>query len=197
MDDLSLEAGKSFQEKLALARAGSHEAFDQIILPFRVALRRMARERIERRLQAKISDSDLIQITNLQAFENLNQFRGNTLEEFGCWLLGIMNHTAASQHRRYHRPGRDISREVPLERVWEVLTTSLRESDNDEKCRRVKAALNKLPDVYRKVLVWHYYEKKSYQEIGNRVGVSADTAKHACYRAVGKLGNELRKQEAG
>jgi RNA polymerase sigma factor (sigma-70 family) len=148
-------------------------------------------------LQAKISDSDLFQIASLQAFENLTQFRGNTLEEFGCWLLGIMDHTTAGQNRMYHRPGRDIFREVPLESVWDRLMARRAESEDDETSQRLRAALDKLPETYRKVLIWHYYEKKSHQEIGALTGVSADAAKHTCHRAVGKLGDELRKEREG
>jgi RNA polymerase sigma-70 factor (ECF subfamily) len=157
----------------------------------------MARKRHERRLQAKFSHSDLLQITSLQAFENLHQFHGNTFEEFGCWLLGIMDHTVAGQNRKYHRPGRDITKEIPLETVWDRLTARQVVSENDETSQRLKAALDKLPETYRKLVVWHYYEKKSHQEIGNLIGASADAAKHTCHRAVGKLAFELCKEMEG
>jgi RNA polymerase sigma-70 factor (subfamily 1) len=185
---------KNFEENLALARAGSRTAFDRLIMPYRVALRRLARERLEQRLQSKISDSDLFQIASLQAFENLGQFRGNTFEEFGSWVLVIMDHTVSSQNRRYHRPGRDIAREVPLETVRNRLLAKQAKSEEEEARQRLKAGLDKLPETHRKVLVWRYYEKKSYQEIGKLVGVSADAAKHLCYRALGRLGDEVRNQ---
>jgi len=197
VDNLSAEVRQKFEERLAQARAGSRPAFDQLILPFRLALLRLARQRRERRLQGKISDSDLFQIVSLQAFENLHEFEGNTYEEFGCWLLGIMDHTASYQNRRYHRPGRDIAREVPLDQVGDKLIARPAKSEDEEARQWVKAAVDKLPEKYREMLVWHYYEKKSFQEIANRVGGTADAAKHMCYRAVGRLGDELRRQRAG
>src|SRR5207245_9704365 len=86
MSNISTDPQPRFEELLAQARAGSHEAYQALIDPFERVLRRRSRRRTERRLRGKISDSDLRQITYLQSFENITQFKGNTLEEFGCWL---------------------------------------------------------------------------------------------------------------
>ncbi len=197
MGEASAESQKRFEDRLARARAGSRTAFEQLILPFRVALQQHARERRERRLQSKISDSDLFQITTLKAFENLSQFRGNTLEEFGCWLLGIMDHTASSQSRMYHRPTRDVAREVALDKIKERLVTNQAAREGKEEFGLLSAALTRLPDPFRKILHWRYYENKSYKEIGDLIGLSPDAAKHACYRAKRKLVEEAHTQEKG
>ena len=145
MADFPPEPRRSFEENLALARAGSRPAFDRLVMPYRVALRRLARQQLERRLQAKVSDSDMFQIVSLQAFENLSQFRGNTHEEFRCWLLGIMDHTVAGQNRMYHRPGRDISREVSLETIRDRLMIRQAETEDDESRQRLKAGSTNCP----------------------------------------------------
>lgn len=197
MGEISADSQKRFVDRLARARAGSRTAFDQLILPFRVILLRHARERRERRLQSKFSDSDLFQETSLEAFENLRNFRGNTFEEFGRWLLGIMDHVASSQSRRYHRPTRDVAREVALEKVRERLAIRQAVWEEKEEIGQLSAALTQLPDPSRRILHWRYFENKSFKEIGDLIGLSADGAKHACYRAKKKLTEEAKTQEKG
>jgi RNA polymerase sigma-70 factor (ECF subfamily) len=195
MDPLSAELQRLFVERLAKARAGSSEDFDELVRPFQVVLRRRARKRMERRLQAKFSVSDLFQTTTLKAFEDLHEFRGCTFAEFGEWLLGIMNHTISEQSRKYHRPSRDIAREIPLERMKSGLAFRGIVGDEDEQSGLLKQLLDHLPEPYRQILRLRYYENCSYEEIGQRIRRTADATKHLCYRAEQKLAEEWRKQK--
>jgi DNA-directed RNA polymerase specialized sigma24 family protein len=50
-----------------------------------------------------------------------------------------------------------------LETVWDRLFAKGPRSEEDEACQLVKTALDKLPENYQKVLIWRYYEKKSFR----------------------------------
>jgi RNA polymerase sigma factor (sigma-70 family) len=198
MHPVSPEMQERFEARLAQARAGSSQAFDDLVLPFKIILRRYARKHLERRLQRKFSDSDLCQITLVKAFEDLHEFQGSTFEEFGNWLLGIMDHTISEQSRMYHRPTRDVAREISLEEIKDRLPIQQEASDEEnERSSLLKRALQflpLLPTLYRKVIDWRFFKNRSYKAIGRHLGLSADAAKHLCYRALEMLRKKLRER---
>ncbi len=147
---------------------------------------------MERRLQAKVSDSDILQLTSWKAFKDLHEFQGATFEEFGEWFLGIAGHTISEQSRKYHRPSRDVGREISLEEIKDYLP--IRQPTGQQQIERsslLKKALKLLPALHRKVIRWRFFKDLSYQAIGRRLGRSAEAAKHLCYRALAKLRKKL------
>jgi RNA polymerase sigma-70 factor (ECF subfamily) len=181
------EDEQKFAELLAQARADSRQAYQQLILPFERLLRYQARRHMRRRLQAKVSASDFIQKTYLKAFESLDQFHGNTYEEFAHWLLGIMDHVADDERRDYYSASRDVSREVPLEKVEGKLVTDPSREAAGESFPSLRVAFRELPYEYQKVIHWRYDDECSFDEIGHRLGRSTDAAKHLFYRALREL----------
>ncbi len=179
----------------AQARAGSGEAYAEIIEPFERLVRYQARRQLRRPLTGKISDSDVVQITKLKAFENLKQFQGSTYEQFAHWLLGIVDHVAEDESRAYHALGRDVSREVPLYDVQDKLVAPPVPDLEDERPWYVIAAWRELPCQYQQVIHWRYEEKCSYAEIGRRLGRTADAARHLYHRAVIKLEERASKHK--
>ena len=51
--------------------------------------------------------------------------------------------------------------------------------------------LERLPDHYREVVIWHHREQLSFEEIGRRRGISAEAARKLWTRALGRLRKEL------
>src|SRR5207245_9503834 len=90
---------------------------------------------------------------------------------------------------------RDVSREVPLEAIEYRLSTSSAHTGQDERARRVEGALRMLPHAYHQVICWHYYEHCHHEEIGRRLGISPDAARHLFHRAMKKLADDAHKQE--
>ncbi len=195
MGELSPERQRRFEEVLALARGGLRHAFQELIEPIDQVLRFHARRRMERCLRGKISDSDLCQLTYLKAFENLSEFQGNTVEGFRNWVLGILDHVRQKEYQAYHRQARDVSREVPLQKVEKKLVTGPIPAGEDERACRYEAAWRELPHRYRQVVHWHYHEKCSHKEIGQRLGMSPDAARHLFHRAMMKLSEDAHKHD--
>jgi len=67
------------------------------------------------------------------------------------------------------------------------LTTNDSTNGTDERNRRFEAAWRELPARYREVIRLHYWEKCSHEEVGHRLGVSLDAAKHLHRRAMRNL----------
>ena len=53
------------------------------------------------------------------------------------------------------------------------------------------AALGRIPEHYRQVVVWHQYDRLTFEEIGRRLGRSAESARKLWSRALIRLAEEL------
>ena len=104
--------------------------------------------------------------------------------------------------RRYRDTGkRAAGREVPLQTGSSVSPPSgglaaetpspsgqAMAHDQDEALQR---ALERLPEDYRRVLVWRYQEEKSFEEIGQLLQRTPNAARKLWLRAVERLRQEL------
>ena len=53
------------------------------------------------------------------------------------------------------------------------------------------AALGRIPEDYRRVVVWHQYDRLTFEEIGERLGRSAEAIRKLWSRALIRLTEEL------
>jgi RNA polymerase sigma factor (sigma-70 family) len=106
----------------------------------------------------------------------------------------LVNHLASQ--RRQHRSSTGRPREVAVPR--EALLGWIDESPMPgvELARREReavltAALLRLPEHYRQVVIEHYREERTYEEIGRRRGISTEAVRKLWVRALGKLREEV------
>jgi RNA polymerase sigma factor (sigma-70 family) len=64
----------------------------------------------------------------------------------------------------------------------------------DERAAAVQAALARLGESEREVVRWHVLESRSFVEIGRLLGITADTARMRCNRALEHLREDLASQ---
>jgi RNA polymerase sigma factor (sigma-70 family) len=57
----------------------------------------------------------------------------------------------------------------------------------------LEQALSRLPDRYRQAVVWRHQEQLSWQEIGRRLGCTADAARKVWTRGIQHLRRELEE----
>ena len=91
----------NFSELLNHARNGRASGIGRLLDSFRPLLQQLAKRKISSRLQARMSESDLIQETMLSACQGLKGFQGNSQGEFQCWLLRILRSRLIDGLRRH------------------------------------------------------------------------------------------------
>src|SRR5262245_45101132 len=87
---------------------------DLRLQPHRDYLALLARAQLDPRWQAKVSPSDLVQQSLLEAHRDADQFRGTTDAELRAWLRRILARNLANVARDLTRQRRDARAERPL-----------------------------------------------------------------------------------
>jgi RNA polymerase sigma-70 factor, ECF subfamily len=187
---------------LSAARAGSREALGQTLDQCRTYLLEVARRALGPGLRAKGGASDLVQETFLEAHRRFPQFDGESNGQLRAWLRSLLLHKAAKLGRRYHGTRkRQLSLELPLRADGPAAVHPSHiaapgpspsvQIVSDEQVRRVSEAIDHLPNDYRAVMTLRYHDGLAFEEIGRRLGRSADAARMLWARAVDQLKLEL------
>lgn len=189
---------------LAAFRRGDTFAADRLFAHYQPWLRFLARSQLESRFQAKFDPSDVVQQTLLEAARDLPQFRGSTGAELAAWLRQILAHVLAHEIRRYRgTQKRNLDREISLDQQLTQTSDrlgSLLPSDatppadaliRHEQQLLLAAALERLPDDYRQVIVLRHLEDLSHDEIAQRLGRNPGAVRMLWVRALARLRQEV------
>jgi RNA polymerase sigma-70 factor, ECF subfamily len=163
----------------------------------------IANEVIGPELRTKVAASDLVQETFVEAQRHLAAFRGKTEAELRAWLRRILE-CRLSNLRRAHlaTERRAVRREVAIETLLagsdggrDVLASRMPSPSSHvvraELAQALEQALARLPEHYRQAVAWRHLEQLSWDEIGRRMGCSADAARKVWTRAIQQLREEL------
>jgi RNA polymerase sigma-70 factor (ECF subfamily) len=187
--------------RLAEARSGSSEALGLALEQCRRYLTELARHAIGPALKVKGGASDLVQETFLEAQRQFAQFEGASEAQLRAWLRCLLLHKAAKLGRRYSSTGkRRLSREVALGgESWGLRPSQIAgpaptpsvAAISAEQSQNLRAAIERLPTSYRQVMNLRYMDGLPFEEVGRRMGRSADAARMMWARAVERLKHEL------
>ena len=149
---------------------------------FRNYLYLLARLQCQRRLQAKVDASDIVQQTMVQALGGLGAFRGRSEAEMAAWLRQILAKHLASVARDLGREKRDVARERSLEaaldqsasrlEVWLAAGDSSpsQKAARSEQVLRLADAMAGLPEAQREAITLHHLQNRTLREIGDQQG---------------------------
>ena len=125
---------------------------------------------------------DLVQETYTKALKGFGSFQPGT--NFRAWIFRILRNTFLTS-----RTGLAATRTVPLETEDEEQTVAV-SSETPESIlleragqQQIQAALEKVPVIFREVLLLCDVEEMSYQEIADTLGVPAGTVMSRLHRA--------------
>lgn len=177
------------------ARHGDAAAMERALEPFRPYLMMIASRALEPALATRIDPSDLVQETFLAANLGLAGFQGSTEGQWRAWLKAILMNRLANLRRSlrgarksgFDWPTPDEDLAALAARIPGAFTPPPRRLQIDERDRAIRAALRRLPEHYRNVVVWHHDDGLTFEEIGSRLGVSADAARKKWNRALMQL----------
>ena len=170
---------------------------------YRQYLSLIARLQLDQTLLGKISSSDIVQDTFLNAKRGFSEFRGQSERELVAWLRRIMANRLAEAARFFDTKRRDAKLERAMEgRVdqsslaidrWLTASspTPSEQVSNREQAVLLANALGALPADYREVLVLRHLEDLSFPDISARMNRTLDSVKNVWARAIVKLRSEL------
>ncbi len=173
---------------VAQATAGDQESFRQLVEIHSRDIFRLAYRLTGRREDA----DDVVQEAFLRAYRSLDRF--DSRSRFGTWLHRITVNCAMDHLRRVQR---EASRREPAENEpilakqisFEPGPDRLASSGQIE--MQVERALDNLSPIERAAFVLRHFEQLPITDIGHRLGSRTSATKHAVFRAVRKLRQEL------
>jgi RNA polymerase sigma-70 factor, ECF subfamily len=125
---------------------------------------------VRRRLSPRLDVvEDLVQDVFVAALEGLATYAGSS--SLRAWLLGIARHKVEDYYRdclKRPLPLSDLERDMDTPaglcmEYDEIL-------DREKRDERIQRVLTSLPETYRAVLLWRYWEKRSAREMAAQCG---------------------------
>jgi RNA polymerase sigma-70 factor (ECF subfamily) len=191
-------------ELLEGAGRGDRRALDRLFGRHRERLLRMARLRMDRRLMGRIDASDIVQEVQLQAWKRLSRYLRDRTMSFFIWLRFLTEqHLKELLRRNLGAKARDVRREVRraalpgassvvmAEMLSAGVTTPSRAVARDERERRIRAALDALPEADREILSLRHFEGLKNREVAEELGLEPPAASKRYVRALGRLKGAL------
>ncbi len=132
---------------------------------------------------------DVTQSTFIKVYKNLKTV--DTSRPLQPWIFRIAHNEAANYLRTISR-----KKESRLDdRQWDHVASpeSTSEIEQEENQAAINRALEKLKTKYREVIVLHYFEEKSYQEIAEIFGTSTSSVGTLLRRGRLKLQDILKQ----
>jgi RNA polymerase sigma-70 factor, ECF subfamily len=194
-----MERPADSEELLDRAAGGDDAARQQLLARHRDRLRRMVAARLDRRLSARVDPSDVVQEALAAAAANLDAYLRNRPLPFYPWLRGFAWDRLMKVHRHHIRSQkRTVAREeawiMPDESAQQLANCLLAHSTNpvghlirEEQRDRLRAALAKLAEPDREILVMRNLEHLSVAEIAAVLEISAGAVKVRHLRALQRL----------
>lgn len=203
--DVPNEPWDRIAKLILAARGGSSDALGELMKSSRQYLLFIANSEFPPELQPKGGASDLVQQTQMEAFQAFAGFRGETGDELLGWLRQILLNNLRDFNRQYQGvEKRQVDREVPLEsaadgRIAQQLVADQSSPSgrlqNAEQLQKLENAVAQLPDDYRQVVVWHHRDGYSFEEISERLDRSVGAVRKLWSRAIRHLKSRKRKSE--
>src|SRR5215468_3477097 len=204
MDNNSAETARLLEQ----ARAGDQAAVNEIFTQHRARLRRMVELRLDRRLQARIDASDVIQEAYVEALRRLGEYLEKPSYPLFLWLRLIVGERLLKLHR--HHLGtqmRDAGLEVSIYRgalpaassaalAAQLLgkhTSPTQAAVRAERALRLQEALNSLDPADREIISLRHFEELTCAEAARILAITESAAAKRYVRALKRLKELLAK----
>lgn len=187
-------------EILRLAVAGDRTALSELIGRYRPLVRLIAARHARRVLGQTHDESDVVQMTCLEALTGFDGFRGNTEGEFAAWLEGILERTllrlwrhSTAQKRDFRRDRAELDSKVQLAFGWarSVQVDPVEQIIAGEMAILLASALEELPSEYRGAIELRFVDGLKLREAAEKLNVSVGTVAGRLRRGIEMLHRHL------
>lgn len=177
---------------LLSAREGDPSALGQLAARLRPYLKRVVEKEAGFAGATHRDDaSDLVQQTLLAATENLENFRGTSLNEWRAWLAAIARNQVNKSKRHWRAQRRAQSREIPADWLAKEIAGAADSPSElfqkDEQIGLLQSLLESLAPDQRQLIEWRHRQNLPHAEIANRLGISVAASRQRCKAAMDAL----------
>lgn len=175
------------EEIASAVQAGDIDSFRILVARYEGKMKRYARKF----LTSKEDIEDLVQEVFIKSYTNLRSF--DTKLRFSPWLYRIAHNTFINELKRKNRFGFGVfDPDVFLPQVIAKETADSMVLEAELKTE-IENHLSNLSPKYREVIVLHYFEELSYQEISDILQIPMTTVGVRIMRARNKLKQHIQK----
>lgn len=168
----------ALQTLISLAQDGDTDAFGRMYDHFFVQVYRYCAFRLPKEV-AEDTTADIF----VKAWEKLHTYKIRAGVPFAAWIFRIARHTVIDVYR-VHRGFEEVPESLPDTDNFNRAETRIRRKDT---LRIVRAALDKLPQRYREVLLLTYVSELPYSEVARVLRMSEGAVRILKFRALRKL----------
>ena len=196
---------------LAEAKNGDADSLGLLLRKYFRYLNSLSRGHIDDRIRMRVSASDVVQETLLEAHRDFQNFAGTSLEEFTGWLRKILFHNLATAIENHVLTAkRDVRKQRSLDEKHNdanqtaagfkhSLEANVSSPSSpivrNESLEQLRLAISHLPESYRLVIEMRHFEGLSFNEIAERIGRNPGATRMLWVRAVEKLKTKLPRDQ--
>ena len=172
------------------AQGGDTHALETLFRRTYPDLVQAARFRLGPELRGRMETLDVAHYAYCEALRSLGDYKYEGKGSFRRWLLGIVENKIRNLFHFHKAQRRDPAREVSLEAAPPPPASTAEPSFKlfeKEDRERLEAAMDRLPEDHREVIVCRYYLGMSWKEIGEQLSRSEEAAQMLRNRALLKL----------
>jgi RNA polymerase sigma-70 factor (ECF subfamily) len=196
---------------LSRAKRGDRGALNELLVQYEDRLKRMVRLRLDRRLQGRIDESDVLQEAFVEVAGKLDGYLAEPRAPFYLWLRTLTGLKLAELHRRHLGTQlRDANREVSIYRgalpeanslslaaqLLGKFTSPSQAAVKAERRIKLQEVLNSMDPIDREILALRHFEQLSNAETAQVLGMSESGATARHVRALKRL-RTLLEQSPG
>ena len=183
-------------ELLTRYTAGDEDAFRELVNRYRNSLYAFLRQFLNRQDLVE----DVFQETFLQLFSSRASF--DTSRPLRPWLFTIAANKAKDALRKWQRTSavqigtmadsQDLSFDDMLNTVTSDNTMPYEELQRNETAARVGHIVEEMPENLREILILVYFQRFSYKQMAEILGIPIGTVKSRLHTAVGRFAKEWK-----
>ena len=192
---------------LQRTQTGDDVAREELLQRHSAVIRRSVQKRIGGRLRARVDPSDVIQETQLDVVQRMDEYLRNRPMSFRLWLIKLA-HQRLSKIERYHlsTAKRAASREIPLpdrssldlaQCFLSRESSPSRAATDRELARKVRQMLATISDGDREIVMLRNFDHLSNAEAAQVLGIQPEAAKKRYTRALIRMKEALSQTEFG